>query len=342
MQTYPMAVITEPLKIGFEDQQLMALGPDEVRIRVRYAAICGSDLHLFKGKHPSAPLPSAVGHELSGEIAEVGANVSHLSVGDRVTVEPVITCGACHFCLRGQYHLCREISFHYRKGQGAFAEYFTAPGRHVFPLPQSVSLEAGALIEPLSVALHAVKKAQPRLGQSSAIFGAGAIGLLTMLLLRKMTRGLAISVDVNDFRLQKALEFGATAAMNNAKEEAIEKIFELTDGIGADITVEAVGLAQTLSQALESVRKGGLVTLIGIFENQRPEVPVNLLIQKEITLAGSQGYNWDFQDALAMLSHSTLPLDSLVSHRFSLKNLQKAFDLLRTPGNQAVKVLIEI
>jgi len=342
MQTYPMAVITEPLKIGFEDQQLIALAPDEVRIRVRYAAICGSDLHLFKGKHPSAPLPSAVGHELSGEITEVGANVSHLSVGDRVTVEPVITCGACHFCLRGQYHLCREISFHYRKGQGAFGTYFTAPARHVFKLPETLSLEAGALIEPLSVALHAVNKTNARMGQSSAIFGAGAIGLLTLMLLKRITQALTICVDVNPFRLQTARDLGACVAINNMEEDAVTRINQLTDGLGVNISVEAVGRAQTLTQALESVQKGGLVALIGIFEEPRLEIPVNLFIQKEITLAGSQGYNWDFQDALSMLSHSNLPLENLVTHQFPLGKLQEAFNLLTTPNNQAVKVLIEM
>ena len=137
MQTYPMAVISEPGKIVFEDHALYDLQPDEVRIKVKYAAICGSDLHLFKGLHPSVELPSAVGHELSGEIVEIGPAVTHLKVGDRVTVEPVIACGKCHFCLRGQYHLCQDVSFHYRRGQGAFGAYFSAPARYVFRLPDS-------------------------------------------------------------------------------------------------------------------------------------------------------------------------------------------------------------
>lgn len=342
MQTYPMAYISEPMKINFKEHQLKALAPDEVRIRVKYAAICGSDLHLFKGKHPSAPLPSAVGHELSGEVVELGDKVTHLAIGDRVTVEPVIACGTCPYCIRGQYHLCQDISFHYREGQGAFSAYFSAPARHVFTLPESVSLEVGALIEPLSVALHAVNKNSARLGQSSAVFGVGAIGLLTLMLLRKKTQGLAIAVDINAFRLQKALELGASFAINNNQEEAVKKIRALTNGLGADLTVEAVGLAQTLVQALESVRKGGAVTLIGIFEKPNPEIPMNLFIQKEITLAGSQGYNWDFQDALAMLTHTNLPLESLITHRFPLDKIQDAFNVLIRPQNQALKVLIEI
>ena len=342
MQTYPMAVISEPGKIEFEDHPLNDLQADEVRIKVKYAAICGSDLHLFKGLHPSVSLPSAVGHELSGEIVEIGPAVTHLKVGDRVTVEPVIACGKCHFCLRGQYHLCQDVSFHYRRGQGAFGAYFVAPARYVFRLPDSVSMETGTLVEPLSVALHAVNKCGMRLGQSTAVFGAGAIGLLVVLLASRLTQGKTFSVDINPFRLQKALELGATKAINNLESNAVENIIAETDGLGADFTFEAVGFALTLEQALQSVRKGGLATLIGIFEDPNPKVPVNLFIQKEITLSGSQGYNWDFQDALTILDQNAISLEPLITHRFPLEKTQDAFSLLTQRGNQAVKVLIEM
>lgn len=342
MQTYPMAVISEPRKIDFEEHPMNDLQPDEVRIKVKYAAICGSDLHLFKGLHPSVSLPSAVGHELSGEIVETGPAVTHLKVGDRVTVEPVIACGKCHFCQRGQYHLCQDVSFHYRRGQGAFGAYFIAPARYVFRLPDSVSMETGTLVEPLSVALHAVNKCGMRLGQSTAVFGAGAIGLLVVLLASRLTQGKTFSVDINAFRLQKALELGATAAINNADGNAVETIIAETDNLGADFTFEAVGFALTLEQALQSVRKGGLATLIGIFEDPFPKVPVNLFIQKEITLSGSQGYNWDFQDALTILDQNAISLETLITHRFPLAKAQDAFDLLTQRGNQAIKVLIEM
>lgn len=342
MKTYPMAMITEPGKIGFEDRPVQDILPDEVRIKVRFASICGSDLHLFKGKHPSASLPSAVGHELSGEIVEVGAQVSHLSIGDRVTVEPVIACGNCHYCIRGQYHLCQDVSFHYRRGQGAFGACFIAPAKYTFRLPDSISMEAGALIEPLSVALHAVNKCSMKLGDTCAVFGAGAIGLLVTMLVSRLTQGKTFSVDIDETRLQKALELGASIAINNLQEDAVEKILKETRGLGVDFAFEAVGLSQTLEQALRSIRKGGQATVIGIFENPLPQVPVNLFIQKEITLAGSQGYNWDFQNALALLDQQKLPLENLITHRFKLERLQDAFDLLTSRGNQAVKVLIEM
>ncbi len=338
MKTFPMAYITAPGKIEFRETELREPGSDEVMIQVQSAAICGSDLHLFKGKHPSVQLPSAVGHELSGSVIKTGTAVTRFREGDRVTVEPVIACGHCEFCLRGQYHLCSNISFQYRKGQGAFAPYFYAPEKRTYLLPDSLSYEEGALIEPLSVALHAVKKSGIRLGDSVAVFGAGAIGLLVCSLVKHAGGSNVYCVDVSDFRLQKSLEMGATRSINNLSENALDVIREDTRGMGVDLAFEAVGREQTLAQALESVRKGGSVTLLGIFEDSDIRVPVHLFIQREIGLVGSQGYAWDFDDAITLAHNGLVPLKNMVTHRFPLSELQKGFDLLLTPGNTAVKV----
>jgi len=338
MKTYPMATIAAPGKIEFRELPVHDPAPGEVMIQVQSAAICGSDLHLFKGKHPSVQLPSAVGHELSGVVIEKGVEVTRFKEGDRVTVEPVIACGHCEYCLRGQYHLCSNISFQYRKGQGAFAKYFYAPENRTYKLPDSLSFEEGALIEPLSVAVHAVKKSGIRIGDSAAVFGAGAIGLLVCALVKHAGGSSVFSVDVSDFRLQKAAEMGASQTINNLADDALAVIREGTRGLGVNLAFEAVGREQTLSQALESVRKGGSVTLLGIFEESETRLPVHLFIQREISLAGSQGYAWDFEDAIQLAENGLVPLKNMVTHRFPLEDLQKGFDLLLTPGNQAIKV----
>jgi len=338
MTTYPMAFISAPGKIEFRELDVREPGNDEVMIKVAAAAICGSDIHLFKGKHPSVQLPSAVGHELSGEVIKTGREVTRFKEGDRVTVEPVIACGYCEYCQRGQYHLCANISFQYRKGQGAFAQFFYAPEKRTYKLPDSLSFEEGALIEPLAVALHAVKKSGIRLGYSVAVFGAGAIGLLVCSLVNRAAGSSVFCVDVSDFRLQKALEMGATRTINNSVENALQVIQSATHDSGVDLAFEAVGREQTLAQALESVRKGGSVILLGIFEETETRLPVHLFIQREISLAGSQGYAWDFEDAIALAENGHVPLKKLVTHKFALEDLQKGFDLLLTPGNQAVKV----
>jgi 2-desacetyl-2-hydroxyethyl bacteriochlorophyllide A dehydrogenase len=342
MTTYPMAIVKEPGRIEFVERSLPELGPNDVLIAVKAASICGSDLHIFKGRHPSAPLPVAVGHELAGEVIQVGGDVAQLRPGDRVAVEPALVCGRCDFCRRGQYHLCSEISFQYRRGQGAFAPYFVAPQERVFRLPDGLSFEAGALLEPLAVAIHAVKNAEIRLGQSVAVFGAGAIGLLVMLLARRLSGGPVLITDIQPARLKAALELGATVTIHSRSEDPLQVIMDLTQGMGVDHSFEAVGLEQTLIQALRALKKGGKATLLGIFEEPQTMIPANLFIQREIMLAGSQGYNWDFQAGLALLAGGDFPLQALVTHTFPLERIQEGFDLLLSPGNTAIKVVARV
>jgi threonine dehydrogenase-like Zn-dependent dehydrogenase len=337
---YPMAFVTAPGMIEFRSYERVPLDPLEVRLRVKAASICGGDLHIFKGKHPFAPLPVSVGHELAGLVIETGPAVTKVRTGDRVAVEPVIACGSCNPCRRGDYHLCLNISFQYRRGQGAFTPYFTAHEDRVFRLPDSLSYEEGALVEPLSVALHAVKKSGVRLAETTAVFGAGAIGLLVTMLLRQASGGRTFIVDVDDFRLQKGSELGACRAIHNRREDAREVILAETDGIGVDKAYEAVGMEMTLRQALESLRKGGTATLLGLFEVSPASLPVNLFVQKEISLLGSQGYNWDFQDALILLDQRRLDLKPLITHRVRLDDLQSGFEILLDPAGQAVKVVV--
>ena len=338
--TFPMAIVTAPGKIEFEDRALPDLGPHDVLLKVRATTICGGDLHIFKGKHPAAPLPVAIGHEVAGEVIEAAADVSQVQVGDRVAVEPVIACGACHFCRRGAYHLCTDISFQYRVGQGGFTPYFVAHENWVHKLPSHLSYSEGALLEPLSVALHAVSKAGPQFGHSSAIFGAGAIGLLVLLLTRSAGGGQAFVVDVQEFRLRRALELGASAVFSNLHGDAVLEILDLTDQLGVDISYEAVGLEVTLLQCLQTLKKGGTAVLVGLFEEPTFTLPANIFVQKEITLSGSQGYNWDFQAALQLLEQGCLELAPLITHKFPLSEIQQAFDVLMDPQAEAIKVAI--
>ncbi len=342
MISYPMAVITAPGKVEFQERRFSGYSPEEVLVQVKAAAICGSDLHLFKGKHPAVPLPAAAGHEISGEVIATGSAVTRIKIGDRVTVEPVITCGTCEFCRRGLYHLCTRISFQYRKGQGGFAPYFIVHQDRAFKIPEHLSYEEGALVEPLAVALHAVKKSGLRVGQSSAIFGAGAIGLLALMLVKNVGGGCCFITDVNAFRLKKALDLGVDRAIDNRSEEAVQAILEETDQMGVDVSFEAVGLEMTLIQALKVLKKGGVATLLGIFEDPAASLPVNLFVQREITLSGSQGYNWDFQDGLALLERKSIHLDSLITHRIPLDRLQEGFEILTSPGCQAIKMIVQV
>jgi 2-desacetyl-2-hydroxyethyl bacteriochlorophyllide A dehydrogenase len=341
-KTYPMAMVTAPGKVEFHERDLPLLVGKDVLVQIKAAAICGSDIHIFKGRHPSVELPISIGHEAAGQIIAVGKEVSRHNVGDRVTIEPVITCGGCDFCKRGQYHLCMNISFQYRKGQGTFASFFVASEERVYKLPGNLSYEEGALVEPLSVALHAVKKSRIQLGQTSAVFGSGAIGLLVATLVRRAGGNRLFVSDINPFRLGKALEFGATDVINSLSADPVEIILAKTLQMGVDRTFEAVGLETTLLQALRVLKKGGNATLLGIFENPQAVLPVNLFVQREISLAGSQGYCWDFQDSLALLENGVIDLKKLITHRLPLKDLQQGFEILTNPKEASIKVVVSM
>lgn len=343
MDEYPMAVVTAPGRVEFKKRALPPLGPHDILLRVKASSICGGDLHLFKGKHPLASLPMAIGHEISGEVIEIGQAVSKVSAGDRVAVEPVIICEACHFCRRGEYHLCQNIRYQYSAGQGGFTPYFVASENWVHRLPDFVSYEEGALLEPLAVAVHAARKAQLDLGHSAAIFGAGGIGLFLLQVAKAAGCGSVFIVDLLEHRLNTALSLGASQAINAAREDSVERILKETDNLGVDRSFEAVGLEKTLQQSALSLKKGGICVLIGLFEDPLDvKFPVNLFAQREIQVRGCRGYCWDFQVALELIKNGQVKLKPLISHQLPLPDLPRAFEILLDPKAQARKVVIQL
>ena len=339
-RTRPMAFVTKPGKIEFRDVPLPPLAPTEVLIKVKVATICGSDLHIFKGKHPSVELPIPVGHEIAGEIIEVGDEVTQVGLGERVAVEPVLVCDDCDFCRRGDYHLCSNISFQYRLGQGGFTPFFIADQRWVHRLPDNASYLEGALIEPMSVCVHAVRRAAPNFGDRAAIFGDGAIAMYILQATRLAGISSIYVVGINDRRLAKALALGATGVVNPLQTDPVAFIREQTDGLGVERSFEAVGIRQTLEQSLQALKKGGTAVLVGLFEQPEVLLPANIFVHKEIGLVGSQGYAWDFQRSLELVARRQVKLADIVTHQFILDEVQQAFDLLMEPNTPALKVAV--
>ena len=341
MEDYPMAMVTAPGKVEFVKRALPPMGEHDVLLRVKACSICGGDIHLYKGKHPLASLPMAIGHEISGEIIQIGRAVTKAAVGDRVAVEPVITCRTCPFCLRGEYHLCENIRYQYSAGQGGFTSFFVASENWVHRFPDSVSYEEGALLEPLAVAVHAARKAEVGLGHSAAIFGAGGIGLFLLQVARAAGCGYIFISDLMEHRLETALKLGATAAIHAVKEDPVKRILEETGSFGVDRSFEAVGIEKTLHQSVQCLKKGGICALIGLFEEPHGvHFPVNLFAQKEIQIRGCRGYCWDFQVALDLVKKGAVRLRPLISHQFPLADLPRAFETLLDPKGQAIKVII--
>lgn len=331
--------IYEPYKVRFLEKEVRSLAPDEVLVKVRASALCGSDLHIARGLHPSAPLPVTIGHEFSGDIVAVGSEVTRVSVGQRVTVEPCIVCGTCDACLHGEYGYCENISFTYRNGDGAMADYVVAKAPYIYPLPDYLSYETGALIEPLSVATHAVRRADVKLGETVLIIGAGAIGMMVAAMCRRSGAAQVIIADFSDSRLEMALQVGATDVVNSKKIDLEQEVVRLTGGKGIDKSFECVGHESCFLQAIMTLKRNGTATIVGIYEKPQVAFPVSRLITHEIHIQGAQGYCWDFPIAIA--AARDLPLDKFVTHTFPLNQLQQALDTALDPHSGSIKVLVE-
>ena len=327
-------------EVAFFEREVAVPREDEVVIQIKASALCGSDLHTYKAAHPTVPLPATIGHEFSGNIAAIGANVSHLSMGQRVTAEPCEACGVCEACRKGEYGSCDKLSFIYRRGDGAMADYITVKAASVFPLPDSMSYEAGALVEPTAVAVHAVRRADVRLGDNVLVIGAGAIGLITAALCKRMGAREVIVSDMDPFRLEMAKTLGATRTVDPGNgDDLAETVLLATGGRGVDKSFECVGREATFVQAIASLRKKGLATVVGIFEKPQITFSVMPLINKELRIQGSQGYCWDFPTALHMAEE--LDIERLVTHTFKLEDLKTALDTALDRSARSIKVLLK-
>ena len=332
--------VVSPKTVDFIERPVNEPADNELIIKIVSSAICGSDMHIFSGKHPSAPLPVTIGHEFSGDVAAVGKAVTRFKSGDRVTVEPCIVCGKCNACLHGNYGYCERISFSYRNGDGSMANYITVRESNVYHLPHHLSYNAGALIEPMSVATHAVRRAGIELGEKVLIIGAGAIGILVAAFCKLSGAPDIMVCDFSASRLAMAKELGATVTVNLGAGGNLEQaVRDFTNGAGVDKSFECVGKESTFIQAMTSLRKNGLATILGIFEE--PNITINAMrfITHEIRVQGSQGYCWDIPIALKMSEH--INPERLITHEFPLDELQKALETCFDPVAESIKIILK-
>jgi L-iditol 2-dehydrogenase len=317
---------------------------DEVLVRVKACGICGSDVHGFDGSSGRRIPPVVMGHEAAGTVVATGSDVTDLKEGDRITFDSTISCGRCHFCRRGQINLCdnREVlgvsCGDYRR-MGAFAEYVTVPRRICYRLPDSLPFESAAMIEAISVAVHAVALTPVALNDTAVVVGAGMIGLLTLQAARLAGCGRVISVDVDETRLKTASSLGATDTILAQGGNVPAQVRELTGGLGADIAFECVGATPTVQSSIESVRKGGTVTLIGNIA-PRVELPLQSVVTRQIRVQGSCASSGEYPACIDMLARGDIRVDTLISAVAPLEEGPRWFDRLYQKEPNLMKVVL--
>ena len=328
--------------LELEDLPVPRPAEDELLIRIKACGICGSDVHGFDGSTGRRIPPIVMGHEAAGIVEAVGAGVANFRIGDRVTFDSTVYCGKCFYCQRGQINLCDErevigVSTPLFRRMGAFAEYVTVPARIAYKLPEGMPYAHAALIEAVSVAVHAVGLTPIALDDTVVVVGAGMIGLLTLQAARLAGAGRVFVMDVDETRLELARKLGATATFNTGGEEAalesVAEIVEMTHGRGADAALECVGATAPVKLALDSVRKGATVTLVG---NIAPTIELGLqsVVTRQIRLQGSCASAGEYPACIAMMARGAIQVEPLLSAVAPLEDGAAWFERLyaREPG----------
>ncbi len=330
------ALITRPYEVKVIERDIPEVKENEVLISVRACGICGSDLHIYRGRHPFVKEPRIPGHEFSGIVVEG----DEYSKGERVTVEPLIPCGKCELCRRGEYNVCRSLKVLGVHVDGAMAEYVKVPKSRVFKLPKSLGFEEGALVEPLAVAVHVVKRAGIKLGDDVFIIGAGPIGLLILQVAKAVGARRIFISDVIDYRLDVAEKLGADYIINPTRDDVIQTIASLTKYRGIDVTIEVAGARDTLYQALKVTRPHGKVVVVGFFEDEIVGVSATDIVAKELYIVGSRVYWHDFPVALELMSTRTIDVKKIITHKLPLSMAKRAFEIADKKEENALKVLV--
>lgn len=338
-------LLTAPSRLEFTDFADPVPGEDEVLLRIRACGICGSDIHGWDGSTGRRRPPLIMGHEASGEIAALGSRVTGWRVGDRVTFDSTISCGHCRYCREGQVNLCENrrvvgvAPAEYRQN-GAFAELVAVPARILYSLPTNLTFAHAAMVEPVSIAVHAVQRVRPAATDVAVVIGSGMIGLLTIQVLRWAGVKTIIAVDLAENRLALARELGATHTLKSDACDVAAEIARLTDGRGADIAFEVVGASATFNLALATLRRGGAVVLVG---NLAPKVefPLQSVVTREIILYGSCASAGEYPLCLDLIARGVIRVDPMISAVAPLTEGADWFRRLSAPdGSKFMKVIL--
>lgn len=332
-----------PCDIRLENIVIPNLKATHVIVDTKSSGICGSDLHRYYGRWDQPKTKVATGHELSGIVVEVGDQVSGIREGDRVCAECFSHCGVCHFCRVGLYNLCDDIQYLSQVGPGGFAEYALLAGTSLFKLPDTMTYEEGALVEPLAVAYRAVMQAKVTPLDRVVILGAGTIGLFCLAVAKSMGLYTIITAKY-EHQMSLAEKFGADQVIRSGNQELAHEIDTMTHHKGVDSVVDTIGAAQTFREATQIIRKGGTICLVGGYTDS-----INLflapIVSKELQIRGSCCYGYgslvkDFDAAISLIATHQVDAISIVTHRFPLQDIVHAFSVAADKTTGSIKVLL--
>jgi L-iditol 2-dehydrogenase len=336
------AIMTSPGKIEYVQAATPEIAEDEVLIKIIKIGVCGSDIHVYHGKHPYTSYPVVQGHEVSGIIARVGGKVTEFKEGDRVTVQPQVWCGECYPCTHGRYNICEELKVMGFQTTGMASEYFAVVASKVLKLPDSISLEEGAMVEPLAVAVHALNRGGDVKGMNILVMGAGPIGNLVAQTAKALGAAAVMIVDLSDYRLELARRCGVDYCFNAGKVDLGSELVEKFGPFKADLILECVGVNATMSQAVKNARKGTDIIVVGVF-GDLAQVDLGLVQDRELRLTGTLMYKKeDFATAIGLIEAGKIELKQLITTRYAFKDYIKAYEFIDESKDKVLKVIINV
>ncbi|MED1949416.1 zinc-binding alcohol dehydrogenase family protein [Brevibacillus centrosporus] len=312
--------------------------PTDVLVKVKRVGICGSDVHIYHGTNPLATLPRVVGHEVAGEVVEIGSAVTNVKVGDHVVVEPIRYCGTCYACRKGRPNVCASLSVFGVHEDGGMREWFVLPEKQVHVVDASLPWEEVVLAEPYTIGAQAVWRGQVEQGDTVLIQGAGPIGIC-ILKMAKLQGATVMITDLNEERLAFAKENGADVTIHAGKENVREAVAEWTQGEGVNVVIDAVCLPMTFELSVDVVSPAGTVVVLG-FDERPAAIPQLPITKKEVTIVGSRLQTNQFPKVVRYLNEGKLKHNGLVTHTFPLEKVQEAFDFVEKHPDQVRKALI--
>jgi len=331
-------LLSEYRQLAITELPQPSVGPGDVLVKVAACGICGSDVHGYDGSSGRRIPPLVMGHEAAGEVVEIGTRVTQFEVGDRVTFDSTVYCGACIFCQRGEVNLCDSrmvlgVSCGDYRRHGAFAEYVVVPERIVYQLPDDLPFEHAALVEAVSVAVHAARRSQVKRGDAALVVGSGMIGLLVIQVLKHAGCSPIFAADRDAERLEFAKQLGADETFDVTSCDLPREIRERTGSVGVDVAFEVVGMTASVTAAIESVRKGGAVTLVGNLAPQ-VEVPLQSIVTREVSLFGTCASSGEYPECLQLMASGAVDVSTLISAAVPLEAGPQWFERLynREPG----------
>lgn len=340
-------LLTAPSKLEYTDFPEPQPRADEVVVRIRACGICGSDIHGWDGSSGRRHPPLIMGHEAAGEIVATGPQVRNWRAGDRVTFDSMISCGECRYCRTGQTNLCENrrvvgVSPADYKQHGAFAERLAIPERILYRLPATLPFEHAALVEPVSIAVHAIRRAAITPQTTAVVVGSGMIGLLVVQALRWAGAKQIVAVDLADNRLALARQLGATHTINSGRANAAAEVMAATDGLGADVSFEVVGYTPTLLLALDVLKRGGACVLVGNLSPKTQDFPLQAVVTKELSLLGScASTGEDYPLCLDLIARGVIDVRPMIETVAPLAEGAKWFEKLSAKdGGKYMKVLL--